>query len=166
MGAMVWGATPGLASLVLAAAAADSAVAASGATVATSVTVPRNTTSSDCRPGHFPGGCLEQVQAHRPEGKKTSRSAAARIGRSIMNRYRTLWCAGKSRIRARFLWWSVVLRGSEAMHYFDTLGPSAESNVPQNGFSDGRICARIRVRQWVLDKGAIYEHEKDFGRSD
>jgi hypothetical protein len=30
------------------------------------------------------------VQAHRPEGMKTSRSAAARIGRRIMNGYRTL----------------------------------------------------------------------------
>ena len=41
------GAAPGFASLVLAAAVAASAEVASGATAATSVTVPRKTTSSD-----------------------------------------------------------------------------------------------------------------------
>src|ERR1700733_16004143 len=102
MGEAVCGATPGFASSVLAAALAASAEVASGATAATSVTVPRKTVSSDCRPGHFPGGCLEQVQARSTEGLKKNRSAAARNERYIMRIHRTLCRARKSRNRARF----------------------------------------------------------------
>ena len=90
MGVADWGAAPGFASLVLAEAVAASAELASGATAEISVTVPRKTVSSDCRPGHFPGGCLEQVQARSTEGLKKNRSAAARNERYIMRIHRTL----------------------------------------------------------------------------
>src|ERR1700679_36271 len=103
MGATVGGAAPGFASLLLAAAVAASAELASGATAEISVTVPRKTVSSDCRPGHFPGGCLEQVQACSTEGGKKSRSAAASNERCIMKIYLPLARARKSRNRAVFL---------------------------------------------------------------
>src|SRR5271156_4976841 len=41
------------------------------------------------------------------------------------------------------------------------LGPFAESRVPENGFADGPICARIRARRRALHKGVICEHGKD-----
>ena len=43
------------------------------------------------------------------------------------------------------------------------LGPFAECNVPENGIADGCICARVCAKRRELDKGVIYEHEKDSG---
>src|SRR5271156_1007539 len=48
------------------------------------VTGPRKTTSSDCRPGHFPGGSFEQVQAGRFGVMRNRRKARVRKARWII----------------------------------------------------------------------------------
>jgi hypothetical protein len=41
------------------------------------------------------------------------------------------------------------------MHYFGTLAAAAERKVPENGFAEGPMCARIRAQRCALDKGVI-----------
>src|ERR1035441_3191490 len=49
----------------------------------TAVTVPRNTTSLACRPGHCPGDSCEQVHARTAAGTARIKSTRIRIAREI-----------------------------------------------------------------------------------
>src|SRR5580693_9148722 len=83
---LAWAAAAVAAAAALAAEASADAFSSVGAgaagselaTAEISVTVPRKTTSSDWRPGHFPGGSLEQVQASKAEGMKIARARMRR----------------------------------------------------------------------------------------
>jgi hypothetical protein len=48
------------------------------------MTVPVNTTSSDCNPGQRPGGAFEQVQADAIAGQKNKIGSSLRIARGVI----------------------------------------------------------------------------------
>lgn len=58
--------------------------AAAGDTFSIAVTVPVNTTSSDCNPGQMPGGAFEQVQADAIAGEKNKIGRSFRISREVI----------------------------------------------------------------------------------
>jgi len=66
----------------------ESAVVASlpaaGETFSIAMTVPVNTTSSDCNPGQTPGGAFEQVQADAIAGQKNKIATIFVIAREII----------------------------------------------------------------------------------
>src|SRR6202167_744191 len=52
------------------------------------------------------------------------------------------------------------------MRDFGTLGPSTEGKVPEDELADGAGYARTCAKRRELDKGVVYDHEKDFGSGD
>ncbi|MGB8541968.1 MAG: hypothetical protein WCD49_10075 [Candidatus Acidiferrales bacterium] len=48
------------------------------------ITVPVNTTSSDCNPGQTPGGAFEQVQADAIAGQKNKIARILMITREVI----------------------------------------------------------------------------------
>src|ERR1700683_2083364 len=80
----------GVASAAATGGAADSesaelaSVVAAGETFSIAMTVPVNTTSSDCNPGQTPGGAFEQVHADPTAGQKNKIGSSFIIARELI----------------------------------------------------------------------------------